>query len=198
MAEQLTLPGIEPRPVLSDRLMLVLLPDASAVQQVRQRRQALGMRYALHGRPIVPGRLHITLAGFGDFPGVPPRLIGNLSRLLSSVDAPCFTASLDTVMSFDGGRARSGGRHALVLSGDDGVQGVRILYDAIAQRLRALGFGRVPSRIMPHLTLSYEKLRLPPVPVAPVQWPVTEFVLARSLIGSGEPYSIFGRWPLRH
>lgn len=198
MAEQLTLPGIEPKPVLSDRLMLVLLPDDGAAQQVCQRRQALGMRYPLHGPPIIPGRMHITLAGFGDFPGLPPRLVSDLGRLLATVDAPCFTACLDTAMSFDGGHMHAKGRHALVLSGDDGVQGVRILYEALAQRLRAAGFRRVPRQIMPHLTLSYEKLHLAPVQVQPVRWPVQEFVLARSRIGSGEPYAILGRWPLRH
>lgn len=198
MAEQLTLPGIPPKPVLSERLMLVLLPDAVAVRQVCQRREALSLQYRLRGPSIVPGRMHISLAGFGDFPQLPPRLVGNLRRLLAGVDAPCFTASLDTAMSFDGGHMRNSGRHALVLSGEDGVQGVNLLYAALAQRLRSLGFGGVPGRIMPHLTLSYERLHLPPVPVPPVQWEVREFVLASSQIGQGRPYTILGRWPLRH
>lgn len=198
MAEQLTLPGIPPKPILSERLMLVLLPDAGAVRQVCQRRAALGRQYRLRGPSIIPGRMHISLAGFGDFPALPPRLVANLRRLLAGVDAPCFTATLDTAMSFDGGRARHSGRHALVLSGEDGVQGVNILYAALAQRLHFLGFGGVPGRIMPHLTLSYERLHLPPVPVQPVKWEVTEFVLASSRIGQGQPYTILGRWPLRH
>jgi 2'-5' RNA ligase len=37
---------------------------------------------------------------------------------------------------------------------------------------------------------------LPATPIAPVRWPVRDFVLVHSVLGRESAYHLLGRWPL--
>jgi 2'-5' RNA ligase len=64
----------------------------------------------------------------------------------------------------------------------------------LARCLQGVG-GKPEPTFTPHLTLLYDKRRLPLQPVQPLRWLVREFVLVRSYLGQTR-YQMEGCWAL--
>lgn len=116
--------------------------------------------------PARPARtLHISLrgAGYGDRLGADD--LDALRAAASSLRPPCFGIRLDRVMTL-GARGRAIPR-PLVLAVGDGAAGLTALADALGgaaiRRGTRLHGG---SLSLPHLTLLYDRITVPPTPLA--------------------------------
>jgi len=163
---------------LKDRLFYGIRLDAQAAYSARQAAWNLRNRHHLKSWPQQRSMLHVTLRHVGDFNGFPGGLIEKLTEAAASVGTRPFDVAFDHVMSF---------RSCIVLTGDDGVAGVRRLENALSEALEK-GRIREPSRSFnPHITLMYEKTPIPTEPLRqPVRWKVEEFVLIHSLLSQSK------------
>lgn len=92
---------------------------------------------------------------------------------------PAFRVSFDRAESFNGG-----------------VLGLEILHEQLKVALRIKGkkFGRLG--FTPHVTLLRDKhRRLHSIPIEPIEWTVSEFVLVHSLLGK-TTHRVLARFPL--
>ncbi len=190
MAEQLALPGLEPRPEGVQVVYFALRPDAHAACEARQRAWELKRRHRLRGRPIPPERLHISLVGVGDRPaGV---ILRAAERAAARVSSDAFPLQLAQAAGYGGRR----GSHALVLAGGEGGEFVEALRRELCSALRAEGVRPPADRpFSPHLTLLYAQRRIAGEWIEPVSWRVDNFALIRSHFGQGR-HEILGRWSL--
>lgn len=194
MAEQILLPGFEPEPELTDRLFFAVLPDQAAIARIAQLSARLRSAYGLHGRALDAGRLHVSLCGLGDHPGLPQQLLAHAGRAADTVALAPFSVSFDSALTF-ANKSRASGGKPFVLCGGDGVAGLTALHQALALALRAAGL-HGPLNITPHLTMLYDGATIAPQAIEPVEWQVREFVLIHSRIGQNLPYTVLRRWPL--
>ena len=133
----------------------------------RRNRLRAARRVRSERPPILPRHIHSTLWHVcDDFSPPPPALIATLTTCAKRVSMPAFRVSFDRVESFTGG--------ALVLRGEEGVIGLELLYENLTAALCMKG----TRSFVPHVTLLRDKRHLlPSIPVEPVEWTVTEFVL---------------------
>jgi RNA 2',3'-cyclic 3'-phosphodiesterase len=145
--------------------------------------------------PSIPiERRHVTLHHIGNFPEVWDEVVGPCRAAGDRVAMPQFLAVFDRITSFRGAHGNS----PLVLLGDDGVIGLRILHRLLGEALGRSFAGRWQPRrfFTPHVTLLYDRQRIAERPIVPVSWTVREFVLVNSLVGLGR-HDVLARWPLR-
>jgi 2'-5' RNA ligase len=144
----------------------------------------------LNGRRVARECLHISLNYLGSYPAPPEPLIVKAADALANVKRPCFKLALNRLISFKNTEFQP-----RVLSGDEGLIGIDMLYDAIYLSLRKSGLRFPHPRIIPHLTLSRERHVLPEDDIAPLSWRAQEFRLIHSPRGEGRHY-VLGSWPL--
>jgi 2'-5' RNA ligase len=192
MSEQFSFSGMEP-PKLTDRLFFAVLPDPVVTQGIVQLVQTLQREHGLHGQPIDPHKLHVSLLPLGDYPGLPQNLIASVQRVVDALEVHSFTARLDRVCSFSG----KADHLPLVLRGSQGETGFIGLYAALLDVMQVASSAMLTVRnFTPHLTVLYGP-KFPDAEVEPIEWHVSDFVLLRSHIGNGLPYDVLGRWRLR-
>lgn len=143
------------------------------------------------GRHVSAERLHISLNPLGSFDILDPQVIAQAARAAATVQTAPFVVAMNRVVGW--GQAAP---YPVVLTGDDGLGGVRMLYEAIHAALAEAGLVRGPAReLEPHVTLLRASQRPAPRIIAPVAWRVSEFLLIDSLYGEGR-HEVLGRWPL--
>jgi 2'-5' RNA ligase len=169
----------------TDRLLFLVYADPPAAAAAVEFGRGLRHEYGLRGSPILQRHIHSTLWHVGDdVSPPPPALIATLATCANRVSMPPFKVSFDRVESFTGG--------ALVLRGEEGVIGLEWLHENLAAALCMRG----TRSFVPHVTLLRDKRHLlPSIPVAPVEWTVTEFVLVHSLLGK-TTHRVLARFPL--
>ncbi len=169
----------------TDRLLFLVYADPPAAAAAVEIGCGLRDEYDLKGPPIQPRHIHSTLWHVGDdFSPPPPALIATLKTCANRVSMPAFRVSFDRVESFNGG--------ALVLRGEEGVIGLELLYENLSAALCMKG----TRSFVPHVTLLRDKRRLlSSIPVAPIEWTVTEFALVHSLLGK-TTHCVLARFPL--
>lgn len=143
---------------------------------------------ACRGRRVPRRNYHLTLAFLG---GVPAGRLEAVRTVAASVQAETFTLTMDCHGHWPGPRvAWLGCRRP--------PEAANQLVQALWAVLGPLGFRPDPRPFRPHLTVlrgcrSCEWAG----PVAPVGWPVDEFVLVRSeTLPEGPRYEVLDRWPL--
>lgn len=149
---------------------------------------------ACRGRRIPQRNYHLTLAFLG---GVPAGRLEAVRAAAATVEAEAFALSMDCHGHWRGPRvAWLGCRRSPEAA--DGL--ARALWAA----LEPLGFRPDPRPFRPHLTVLRGCRACDwPGPVAPVPWPVDEFVLVQSKISGSETsfpgprYEVLDRWPLK-
>jgi 2'-5' RNA ligase len=211
MFEQISLPGIDsstfnprlvPRPKVksdnTDRIFFAVLPDAEAVTGIRRHTLRLREQHSLWGRPIIDGRLHISLLGLGDYRGIPVSLVKRVWQAANLVLVPSFDVSFDQVLTFGHENVDPSKQKPCVLIEGGDKSGLIGLQNSLTSFMRNFGFKmRQPAGFTPHVALLYDRKPISMAPVEPVSWKVREFVLVRSQIGDvTRPYDILGRWSL--
>jgi 2'-5' RNA ligase len=170
-------------------LFFAVQETAQLTENISAHASDFKVRHGLRGSLIVSKRRHVTLcaaaAAFGR--DIPIEFIDAAKAAVKSIRHAPLDVRFDHVEHFK----ESG---AVVLSGPDNTsvaQFSRVLAAALKRH------GLTPHAIStPHMTLLYEKQRqLEDLPIEPVVWTATEFVLLISHVGQSR-YDVLGRWPL--
>ena len=179
--------------VRADTIFFAVQPPPFTASSIS--RLALYMRdkHRLIGKPLRPDCFHASLLFAGYHGRLLPQTLSAIRHAAATIAMPRFRVGFDWVASF---RARH--NRPLVLGGDDGVSGLISLRDRLVAATVDIP-GSVPAsrrEFTPHLTLLYDGRNVREEPVEEIGWPVTEFVLIRSLFGQSR-HVVLGRWPLR-
>ncbi|MGH8528682.1 MAG: RNA 2',3'-cyclic phosphodiesterase [Nevskiales bacterium] len=173
-----------------NRLFFALWPDDTTRMRVHQAASALQEQHRPGGYLIRPQRYHITLIFLGDF--VPPEQEAAALTAASAVNGQPFALTLD----------RAGGfRNRKVpcwLGPERPPAALELLYRNLHSALVDARIKPERLRFVPHLTIIREaKHTLPSTAIKPIDWPIHEFVLIRSVLQRQPPeYEILGRYPL--
>ena len=173
----------------TERLFFAVMPDAASAARIAELADGLRGDHGLEGRPLARERLHVTLHHLGDYAGLPPGLLAKAQQAAARVRLPAFEVCFDQVGSFSGSR-----QHPFVLRSEHGAELLHGLHRELVRCLQGVG-GKPEPTFTPHLTLLYDKRRLPLQPVQPLRWLVREFVLVRSYLGQTR-YQMEGCWAL--
>lgn len=140
------------------------------------------------GRRTDPARYHLTLHFLGGWPERPDAAIERCRAAAQAVDCSAFHLVVDHAGGFTGARVGW-----LAPSGNSGLDA---LWSALGHALDAAGLTRRgPDGFSPHVTVLRGLAgRVRESAVAPLSWPVEDFVLVHSHDGR---YDVVGRWPLR-
>jgi len=173
------------------RLFFALWPDDAIRARIGDAATQLQARHAPRGRWLAPHRYHLTLQFLGDFDALPPDLVDAACAAADTLRLPAFDLPLDRAGSFRGSRVWWLGCEKI----PDGLQE---LWHDLGLALAKVGIRIKGSHVLtPHVTLLRDATAvLPATPVAPITWPVREFVLIHSQLGSRNAYHSVGRWPL--
>ena len=186
---QASLPGFEPkretfkRRYIADRLLFMVFPDDTAAARIARLARRLRKEHGLIGEPLKTGRFHASLQWFGDHAQLPQELVKREKVIGSRIKARPFEVTFDRVRSFKGQRKTN---LPLVLTGGDGVQGLKTLYETIDKQLgRFNSSSKEDLGFTPHVTLLYDDRFVPEQNVEPISWTVSELTLVHSLVGRG-------------
>ncbi|QSX78150.1 RNA 2',3'-cyclic phosphodiesterase [Agrilutibacter solisilvae] len=164
--------------------------DAMAGQVARLRAAA-----PVRGRWTDPRRYHLTVQFLGRFdeaaPAPMPAIFAAAERAADGTGVRAFELQLDTTGAF--ARSRVGW-----LGCSQVPEELTALWRALGQALDAHGVPRdaAPS-YAPHVTVLRDvREPWPGRSFPPITWRVPELVLARSRLGSGQPYEPLRAWPL--
>lgn len=139
------------------------------------------------GRRVAPDKYHLTLHFVGNWSSRPDGIVDRARTAAASIAARGFHLVVDHAGAFRGARVGW-----LAPSGNSGL-------DALwAQLRRALDDAGVPrqahERFSPHITVLRDlRTPVPETGIAPISWPVDDFVLVHSHDGG---YEVIDRWPL--
>lgn len=172
----------------ADGLFFCLFPDPDTADRLASYAAQVCIRYRLSARPLAPERLHVSLLGFGPFPGLPPALVASVVEAAAAIVARPFEVTFDRAMSFL--RAP----RPLVLCGA-GVGELMAFRGLLGGAIEKRGLGRPRPGYMPHITLLYDTCGIEEHAIEPIRWTVREFVLVHSLLGQGRHIPL-GRWRL--
>lgn len=192
--QQMSFPGIEsPARGETHNLFFALWPGESTRAQIEAAAAQLKRSHAPQGRWLNPRRYHLTMRYLGAHVALPPQLVSVALAAGDEVRVPAFDLVLDAAGSF---------RNSNIpwwLGCSAEPVGVDALSRGIADAFRALGSHVAGGgRLVPHITILRDADRpLPATPIAPIVWPVDEFVLIDSLLGADSRYTILRRWKLR-
>jgi len=188
-----SLPGFDPPQRPTDRLFLGLFPDAADAARLSQQALSLRERFGLAGHLLAPERLHVTLLHLGDHVGLREDIVSAARRGADTVRLPPVEVAFDQAMSF----ATHRGTHPLVLCSGQSHEALRQLWQTLDLALQRAACPKPRSgSFTPHMTLLYDRERMPVQAVEPLAWTAREFVLVHSLLGQTR-HIVLGRWPLR-
>jgi 2'-5' RNA ligase len=171
-----------------DALFFALLPDASAALRLVEAGRALRLKHGLTGRLLAPEQLHLPLIGLGTDADL-PQLVDLAVQAAAAITMSSFDVVLDRAMSL------GSLRRSLVLCGDDGLSGARVLQLGIEFATHELGIGTAGRSPMPHVTVLDGWRGIVEEAIEPVRWTANEFVLLHSLRGRRDSV-VLGRWAL--
>lgn len=189
MSEQLSLMGLEARP--TDRLFFGAFAPSTVAPSIQRVQQELALKYRLHGKPLPPDRLHITLCHLGDYAGLPNDLVQKALAAGADLSGGGVDVSFDTVGSF-AGRARN---RPVVLRGAEGVAGVIALQERLHVAMRGAGLAKWAKPYTPHVTLLYDNTEIPEQAIEPIGWRLNQIILVHSELGKTR-HNVLGAWAL--
>ena len=178
--------GLTPRRTSTQRLFFALWPDATVRQQLAACNAALGAKL---GKAIPAQNLHLTLAFLGAVTASQRKAMLDAA---SDIRLAHFDLRLDTLGYWS--------RPRIVWLGSKLAPPPALLQivSALRQALPAAGLVADARAFQVHVSLRRKLLHRPLLPaVEAVFWPVQEFVLVESELGStGSVYTIIQRWAL--
>ena len=176
----------------TDRLFLASFPDSDTAAGIAALAAARCAAHGLRGRPLLPGRFHVTLFHLGDTSGLRQDVVDAATVAASRLKAAPFDLAFGQVGSFAGRREKL----PFVLRARDGNTALRAFHAALSVQLREVGLGRFTTAAFePHVTLAYDVRMVASHDVAPIVWRAREFVLVHSLLGKTQHVTL-GRWTL--
>ncbi len=198
-AEQLELPGIDPRPGLidlgsfpqgSERLFVGIFLDKEAAARATQCAGELRTRLGLTGMAQTEARMHVTLLPLGDYAEAPSDIVAAASRAASGVKASSFAVAFDTVRNFPSGTG-------IYLGGGTELKGLRRFRSMLVAEMKKVfgNSGPMLKPFSPHVTLFYNGSPMSEQKIEPIRWTVREFALVHSELGR-KKHNFLERWSL--
>lgn len=193
MSNEFFLPGLNLDPPSSNEgVYLGIFPRAVDVHRFSNLEIELRREHGLTGNPRPSDHRHVTLGWLGPSAMVSEKIIqsfGHACEAAVDLTSP-FEIEFDRALSFGGG--------AFVLNKPAGNEALfefhhRLLSEMVKQRSR---FHRESPKLNPHMTLLYERKRIPQHSIEPINWMVGELALIRSHVGETK-YDWLGRWEFR-
>jgi 2'-5' RNA ligase len=171
----------------TQRLFFALWPEDALRQQLASRTQSLVQD--VRGRPVAVENLHITLAFLGS---VDAHQRACVERMADAVISPAFEFTLDHFGHWSRSRV-------LWFGAEETPEPLVLLVDTLTAGARECGLSLDSRPYRAHLTLMRKVSRAPEMmPVEPLSWPVSRFVLMRSVFQPhGVSYEVLREWPLR-
>jgi 2'-5' RNA ligase len=175
-----------------DTVFLALQPPPVVTQQISKLAWHLHDKHRLQGMPLRTRCFHISLLGIGRRGQLSSETMVAVSAAATSLSISPFRVCFDRAISFRGRANRP-----LVLVGDDGVDGIRVLRRELMTALHEIGFStRGSLEFTPHITLLYDEQDVREQAVEEVGWTVRELVMLHSLHGRSQHVAL-ARWALR-
>jgi 2'-5' RNA ligase len=176
----------------SHNLFFALWPSDAVRAEMAAAAGQLRADAAPEGRWIKPLRYHLTLHFLGNHASIPPAFLALALAAGDAVRTAPFELVLDRAGSF---RSRD---IPWWLGCEDASAGLRALGNAISESFKTAGSDALDrSRLTPHVTILRDAgAPLAPTPIAPIVWPVEEFVLIDSVLGAQANYTELRRWAL--
>jgi RNA 2',3'-cyclic 3'-phosphodiesterase len=98
---QLSLPGFDVVPTRTDGLFFAIFPEVDAATRIEGLARQVRDQYALNGKPLPIGRLHVTLCPLGTYAGgLPHLLVAKAIQAAEKVVMPSFEVAFDYVRYF--------------------------------------------------------------------------------------------------
>jgi len=177
-------------PSQKERIFFACLPDEAARARIHAFAEESKRRHGFEAALILPEHLHVTLFHLGDWAAFPEEIVRLAKEAAAQVSVAPFGAGFARAESF----RNSTGVYPFVLTGD--LAQWRPVHDALGAALKRVGLGgATQGEFRPHITLTYDKVRVKPSSIEPVGWQVREFVLVHSLLGK-TTHNYLGRWQL--
>jgi 2'-5' RNA ligase len=179
-------------PSQKDRIFFACLPDAETAVRIHTLAVQLKETHGFTGNLILPEHLHVTLFHLGDWQVLPQEIVKIALDAAATVQAVPLDVTFDKTRSFP----NRTGIFPFVLNGP--IAPWNPLLNTLAAALKKAGLGgATKGEFEPHVTLTYDKLRLKAAKVAPpITWTVRDFVLVHSQLGK-TTHTHLGRWPLQ-
>lgn len=170
-------------------LFLAILPEPEDADRLARAATDLRSRHELHGTPLAPERMHITLHALPSFiDTLPQAVVDDAIAASAGVACPRLALVFDHVLSFDGS-------DAFVLRCDTASDAaVARLRRSLATALRRPGLRPVASST-PHMTMLYDSRRIARHAIEPIRWTAKRFALIVSHVGIGHHQRI-AEWAL--
>jgi len=177
-------------PSQKERIFFACLPDAGLAARIHSMAERLKAEKGFEANLILPEHLHVTLFHLGDWAALPEEVVRLAKAAASQVKAVPFEVGFARAESF---RNRTG-VYPFVLTGE--IAPWKPFHDALGAALQKTGLGgATKGEFKPHMTLTYDELRVKPMAIAPVAWMVRDFVLVHSRLGK-TAHNHLGRWML--
>lgn len=181
--------GLQPQPAI---VFFALRPDAAVARKMIKVGNWCRERYGLSARLYGADRLHVSLAPAMSRRGFRKDDVMAACHAAASIKADPFTITFGRLCMF-GGRDK----RPVVLCCDDGAAALTTLRNTLRNALVKTGLWRGAAHFQPHVTLFWDRCRLPETPLeTPIRWTVEDFVLVRSEIGRSCHVDL-ARWPLK-
>jgi 2'-5' RNA ligase len=173
-----------------ERIFFACLPDEAARARIHALAEESKSRHGFEAALILPEHLHVTLFHLGDWAVFPDEVVRLAKEAAALVAAAPFEVAFARAESF----RNSTGVFPFVLTSD--LAPWRPMHDALGAALKRVGLGgATQGEFKPHVTLTYDRVRVKPAAIAPIAWQVREFVLVHSLLGK-TTHNHLGRWQL--
>ena len=176
---------------VTHNLFFGLVPDGATCKRMSGAVERLRAEHAPHGRWLKPHRYHMTLHFLGSFQPLHADMVANACKAGAGVRSPAFDLVLDQAGAFPRNRV---GWLGCAQTDAPVLQLWESLRQALTQaRVKIDG----TFSFKPHVTVLRDARDvLPSQSIEPIVWPVREFVLIDSQLGSRNIYEPLGRWPL--
>lgn len=176
---------------ITHNLFFGLLPEERTLQRMVQEVERLRVAHDLQGRWIKPARYHMTLHYLGTFSELPEELVSRACQGASEIRMSEFDLVLDRAGHFAQGVGWLGSAQT-----DPSLQqfweALRVALTRAHVRIQG------HATFKPHVTVLRDARRgLPAGPIEPIVWPVREFALIDSQLGSHNEHVVVQRWRLR-
>ena len=178
-------------PSQKHRIFLAALPDDETAARIHAMAQEMKAAHGFTANLILPEHLHVTLFHLGDWVALPDEIVNLARAAAAQVHVPAFDVRFGRAESF----RNSTGVYPFVLTSDKAQW--KTLHEALRGALIDAGLGGATrGEFEPHVTLTYDAVRVKPHAIAPVSWQVRDFVLVHSELGK-TTHNHLGRWSLR-
>jgi 2'-5' RNA ligase len=190
-------PALAGAKALAHRYYFTLLPPPALAQEIERGARLLGRPLGV--RNVVRAeRQHVSLHPVLCGREIGGDLLDEALEVGEAVRRPGFDVVFDTVLTFAGGRPRTGGRaqYPTVLGCSNGARDLLGLYGDIRTEMQRRGLRVGPRKIAPHLTIWYGPERVAErVLRRPYRWPVRAFWLVHTVPGTRRP-DYLAEWAL--